>query len=30
MEQECLRILGFSSRPSEKELKSAYKRLIKQ
>lgn len=30
MEQECLRILGFSSRPSEKELKSAYKQLIKQ
>ena len=30
MEQECLRILGFSARPSEKELKSAYKRLIKQ
>ena len=30
MEQECLRILGFSVRPSEKELKSAYKRLIKQ
>lgn len=30
MEQECLRILGFSHKPTEKELKSAYKRLIKQ
>ena len=30
MEQECLRILGFSTRPSEKELKSAYKKLMKK
>lgn len=30
MEQECLNILGFSYHPTEKELKSAYKKLIKQ
>ena len=30
MEQECLRILGFSTRPSEKELKRAYKKLMKK
>lgn len=30
MEQECLRILGFSYKPTEKELKSAYKKLVKQ
>lgn len=30
MEEKCLEILGFSQRPSERDLKKAYKALIKQ
>ena len=30
MEKKCLEILGFQERPTEKELKKAYKQLIKQ
>ncbi|RRD93682.1 hypothetical protein EII17_11660 [Clostridiales bacterium COT073_COT-073] len=30
VEKKCLQILGFTQRPTEKELKKAYKTLIKQ